>query len=314
MGVNPAYRLPKPPHGHKSLKIKSFIASCSELTPRRQWAGRSLASISNKNMVVKRRNILYFILLLIALFFLFKIGFFNFLTRQLNPLLGGLNREGASINQAIRGMNIKDILSENEQLKKQIANLQKENVGLLDSAQRLDLLSRQLGFISKQKNRPILANIIGQNEEDGINYYLLDRGSDDEISVGAAVVVNDGFLVGKIVKVKKNYSYLLPLYDNHFLTSVDFLTTEKGGQLISGLAQGKQGLGIEVKFVPLDSPVEIGDYLITSGLEKSIPRGLIVGQVSGVEEKTDLSFQNVLIQPLISWSNVRIVAVLMGSN
>jgi len=98
------------------------------------------------------------------------------------------------------------------------------------------------------------------------------------------------------------------------LTSVDFLTAEKAGQLISGLAQGKQGLGIEVKFVPLDSPVEIGDYLITSGLEKNIPRGLMVGQVSGVEKRTDLSFQNVSIQPLISWSNMRIVTVLAGSN
>jgi len=265
-------------------------------------------------MVVKPRNILYFILILIALFFLFKIGFFNFITRRLNPVLGGLNKEGTNINQAAMGTNIKNVLSENEQLKKQIADLQKENIGLLDSSQKFDLLSQQLGFVSRQKNRPILANIIGQNEENGINYYLLDRGGDDQVSIGAAVVVNDGFLVGKIAKVQKNYSYLLPLYDNHFLTSVDFLTTEKTGQLISGLAQGKQGLGIEVKFVPLDSPVKIGDYLITSGLEKNIPRGLIVGQVSNIEKKTDLSFQNVSIQPLISWSNVRIVVVLTGSN
>ena len=265
-------------------------------------------------MVVKPRNILYFILLLIVLFFLIKIGFFNFLTRGLNPLLGGLNRDGANINKVAQGINIKDLLSENEQLKKQIADLQRENAGLLDSAQRFDLLSKQLGFISKQTNRPILANIIGRNEEEGISYYLLDRGSDDQVSLGAAVVVNDGFLVGKIAKVKKNYSYLLPLYDNHFLTSVDFLTAEKTDQLISGLAQGKQGLGVEVKFVPLDRPVKAGDYLITSGLEKNIPRGLIVGQVSSVEKKTDLSFQNVSIQSLISWSNVRIVAVLAGSN
>ena len=265
-------------------------------------------------MAIKRRNILYFILILIALFFLFKIGFFNALTRLFNPVLGRMNKEGADINQSLSATSIKGLLSENKQLKKQIADLQKENVGLLDAAQKFDLLSQQLGFISKQKNQPVLANIIGQNEENGINYYLLDRGTDDQISVGAAVAVNDGFLVGKIAKVKKNYSYLLPLYDNHFLTSVDFLTAEKTGQLVSGLAQGKQGLGVEVRFVPLDSPIKVGDYLITSGLEKNIPRGLIVGQVSNIEKGADLSFLNVSIQPLISWSSVRIVAILMSGN
>jgi rod shape-determining protein MreC len=261
-------------------------------------------------MVIKRKSIFYFILLLIVLFFFFKIGLFNSLARYLNPLLGGLNNQGANLNQAIRRIDAKDVLSENEQLKKQVSDLQKNNADLLDSAQKLDLLSKQLGFYSKQKNSPILANIIGQDDENGINYYILDRGVDDGIAAGAAVVINDGFLVGKIIKVQKSHSYLLPLYDNHFLTSVDFLTTEKTGQLVSGLAQGKQGLGIEVKFVPLDISVKTGDYLITSGLEKNIPRGLIVGQVSNVEKKNDASFQNISIQSLISWSNTRIVMVL----
>lgn len=263
-------------------------------------------------MVIRKKHIFNLILILIVVFFLFRIGFFVFLTKLIDPLLSGLNTQGARIHgQVLAASNEKDLLSENEQLKKQIADLQKENVDLRIAAQKFTLLSQQLGFISKQKNQPVLANIIGQSIESGLNYYILDQGSDNKVQVGAAVVVNDGYLVGKIVRVDNNHSYLLPLYDNHFLTSVDLLT-KNSGQFISGLAQGKHSSGLDVKFVPLDKQVNVDDYIITSGVEKNIPRGLIVGKVAGVDKKPNEPFQSLSIEPLVSFTDLRIVMILVS--
>ncbi len=266
-------------------------------------------------MTIKHKKVIGVVLIIIALFFLLKIGLGGLLGHFFSPLLSSFNQQGLKLNSFLTAYSQKkNLLSEINQLKQQVADYQKEIVSLRSDEQKSALVEKYLQFLNQQKQTFILANIIGESYESEINYFIIDRGSDDKIKEGAALVVDDGYLAGKIVRVDKKYAYFLPIYDNHFLTSVDFLTNKPSTQLISGLAQGKHGINLEINFVPLDRNIKPGDYVITSGLEKNIPRGLIVGQVENVEKKPNKAFQNTFIKPLISLGDLRVVAVLINDN
>jgi rod shape-determining protein MreC len=260
-------------------------------------------------MAIKNKKTISIILIIIFLFFLLKIGTFHFFINWFNPSLKTATKGGVETGSFLNTLQKNNLLSELDNLKDQNTELQKEVVSLRTELIKFNLLSQQVKFINQQKYHYVLSNIIGQNTEVGINYYIIDRGVDDGIREGAAVVVNDGYIVGKIAKVDKNYAYFLPVYDNHFLTSVDFLTKEPGSDVISGLAQGKHGLSMDVNYVPLDKNISGGDYVITSGAEKNIPRGLVVGQVEMVNKKIEAAFQDIVIKPLVSINDLRIVSV-----
>ncbi|MDD2647155.1 MAG: rod shape-determining protein MreC [Patescibacteria group bacterium] len=265
-------------------------------------------------MAVRNKKTLSIILIIVFLFFLLKIGAFNFIADWFNPSLRAATNGGVKTGSFLNNLEKNNLLSELDNLKNQNTELQKEVVSLRAELVQFDLLSRQVGFIDQQKYHYVLSNVIGQNTEVGINYYIVDRGRDDRIREGAAVIVNDGYLVGKIAKVDKNYAYFLPIYDNHFLTSVDFLTKDPKAGVISGLAKGKHGLNMQIDFVPLDKNINNGDYIITSGVEKDIPRGLIVGQVETVERKNESAFQNIITKPLVSLGDLRIVSIEVNDN
>lgn len=267
-------------------------------------------------MVVGLKKIIFILLIFVFLLFLFKIGFFNFLDGIFRPVLIGLNERGSKLNSFfIPLINKKNLLSKIKDLENKVLQLQAENINLKLQAEENKFLRNQLKFLKFQKFNFILANIIGQRSEVGYNWYIIDRGADDGLKDGAAVIVNDGYLVGKIMKIEKNFSYFVPIFNDHFLTSVDFLaknvTSTPKMSMISGLAKGRYNLALEVDFIPIEKTVAIGDNVITSGMEEGIPRGLIVGQVENVEKKIDIPFQKAIIKPLISLEDIKIVTVII---
>ena len=68
---------------------------------------------------------------------------------------------------------------------------------------------------------------------------------------------------------------------------------------------------MKMKYVPLNKPVNIGDAVITSGLEENLRRGLIIGQVTEINKKPNAIFQEITVRPLISPENLRVVSILI---
>lgn len=267
-------------------------------------------------MVSAPKKIFLILLFFIVLFFLFKLGVFDILFKFSRSILLNLSERGLKINKLFEPLFIKqNLLSENQNLKDKIFQLQSENINLRIQAEENKILRNQLKFQRRQRYNSVLVDIIGQGSEAGFNWYIVDRGTADGLKIGLAIIVEDGYLVGKIVKAEQNFAYFVPIFDNHFLTSVDFLAKDSinysGVKMVTGLVQGKYGLGIEADFIPVEKNVNLGDYVITSGIEAEIPRGLIVGEVDNIEKKIDVPFQKAAIKPLISLKDLRIVSVLI---
>ncbi len=197
-----------------------------------------------------------------------------------------------------------------------------ENVQLKTIQTENEILKKHLDFLSKSKDRFVLANIIGRRTEAGTIWFLLDQGANQGIKSDLAVLDENGILLGTIIKVEKNISYLRPIFDRRSSLAADIISQElimKIGpedssnkpKIISGIIQGEYGSNLKMKYVPLDKEIKIGDGVITTGQEDGIRWGIIIGQVAEVNKKPNAIFQEVLIEPL-SQTNFRIVSVILS--
>jgi len=77
------------------------------------------------------------------------------------------------------------------------------------------------------------------------------------------------------------------------------------------LAKGEFGLSIKVELVPQDFDLKEGDLIITSGLEKDIPRGLIIGKVNRIISYENELFKSATINPLVDYGEITIISIII---
>ena len=148
------------------------------------------------------------------------------------------------------------------------------------------------------------------------NYYLstleIDIGSKDGIKKNMAVITSEG-LIGKISKVYKNSSEvkLISKSGDKYKTSIIIKAKEKD---YVGIIDGIKGSLIEIKDISKDSNIEIGDEIITSGMEEEIPRGIYIGKVKKIEkDKYDLS-KRIYIETSVDFNKIHYVSVVGDKN
>lgn len=187
---------------------------------------------------------------------------------------------------------------ENAALLLQLAALQAENAQLrelLDARQRLriELAAAEVLYAARD---PFTRKVI------------IDRGSQHDVRAGQPVVDNHG-LVGQVTRA---YPWLAEVT----------LVTDKGQfvpvqNVRNGLRAVLSGTGsdgaLELRFIPLNADFQIGDELVTSGIDGVYPPGLPVARVTNVERGADQIFARITGTPLGGVANHTHVLVVSGS-
>jgi len=194
-------------------------------------------------------------------------------------------------------------------------DLKIENMKLKSYRAENQTLKQHLDFLTESQDKFVLANILGRRYESGFNWIIINKGKKDGVSPGLAVVDQKGSLVGSVVVSKDSISYVRPLLDFYSFVSADIinLNDENKSEITSGVIQGEYNLIVKMKYAPLNQKVELGDIVITSGLEEGIRRGIIIGEVLEINKKPNAIFQELIINPLAE-QNLRIVSVLLPVN
>lgn len=190
--------------------------------------------------------------------------------------------------------------------------IEKENHDVLEEKVKLlsdenDELKKQLNFIQKSETQHILANVVGKEVLSTDQTFIIDRGSNDGIKVDQPVIVGEGILIGKITKVDENISIIRLLNDNRSRIGASIINQNKS----IGVVEGGFGISLKMNLIPRDEIVLVGDKVITSGLEMSIPRGLFIGTVAVVENEPYKPFQQAILTPGTDLGKITIVTVLL---
>jgi rod shape-determining protein MreC len=201
-------------------------------------------------------------------------------------------------------------VSELEEAYRAIADIQSKT--LIDYTQFEEMkeenatLKEQLGFLNDVDQKYAFANVIGKNIDPSGSTIIIDEGSESGINKNDPVVVDRGVLVGKIAEVNKNSSVVQLINDNNSKLAATIINMERS----IGLIEGGYGISVRMGFIPQNEQVEIGDVVITSGLEDSMPYGLVVGTIESIEKEVYEPFQKAIVASPKQLDRLRIVSVL----
>jgi rod shape-determining protein MreC len=171
-----------------------------------------------------------------------------------------------------------------------------------------ETLKAQVGFIERTEFVHVTASILSKNISSTVNRFIINVGLNDGVSLGSAVVADGGIFVGKVTDISARSATVTGLTDPVSAVAVSLLNDRR----TIGVAGGTLGDLLEIKFIPVDEIVKTHDLVVTSGLEESVPSGLLIGIVNTVEHDVGVPFQTAVVEPLIDIRRVFNVLVLLN--
>ena len=193
--------------------------------------------------------------------------------------------------------------AENERLRQRIANLELERNRLLEAEATNRRLQQLLEFRSHLSSGGITASIIAGSASSWFKSCLLNKGSADGVYKGMAVVTPLG-VVGQVVAAAAHTAKVLLLTDAN--SGVDVLVQRTRAR---GIVSGSLDNGTIMKYVKRSEDIQVGDRLITSGLDGIFPKGVMVGTVTKVRKQSLGLFQWIEVMPAVDTSRTEEVLV-----
>jgi rod shape-determining protein MreC len=183
-------------------------------------------------------------------------------------------------------------------------------------AERLDVLSEVefenarlralLDYRSVNPAEVLAAPVIGRDASGRARTLLIGRGEDAGIVKGAAVVVPAG-VVGQVFLASAHAARVLLISDHN--SGVDALVQRSRAR---GIVQGTADGGCVLKYVVRTEDVQVGDLVITSGLDGIFPKGLAIGEVTAIDRGGRGLFQHAEIGPRVDFEELEEVLVTRG--
>jgi rod shape-determining protein MreC len=201
-----------------------------------------------------------------------------------------------------------DLRRENDALRAHLDEMTLELAQTREQAAEVERLRRLLSFAPPQDwdgvGARVVAHRMGPNAV--LDSVTIDKGTLGGAEVNTPVATPDG-LVGRVLRSGLSVSTVLLITDRNSKVPVLGRTHRTSG-VLTGLGPGRP---LEVRYVPLNAPVDVGEILITSGLAQIHPKGLPVARVVAVERSDISLFLTVLAEPLVNLPDLEEVLLLM---
>src|SRR5574343_999352 len=120
---------------------------------------------------------------------------------------------------------------------------------------------------------------------------VLDRGADQGLIEGQPVVDDQG-VVGQVTRVAPDYAEVTLLTDRN--QSIPAQVVRNGLRtVVFGTGDGR----LEMRYMSSNADVQVGDWIVTSGIDGIYPRGLRVGKVESLESDPNGIFSKFILTP-----------------
>src|SRR5579875_2450813 len=170
-------------------------------------------------------------------------------------------------------------------LRARVQALEQDTVRLGELAQENARLHALLDLRQTLRGDLVAAHVIGRDAGTLSRTLVIDRGERDGVTKGAAVLAPSG-IVGHV-----------------FLAARD---------AARGIVEGQVDGGCVLKFVKRTEDVQVGDLVVTSGVDGIFPKGLPVGRVTAVDKRGQGLFQAVEVTPAVDPGALEEVLVTRG--
>lgn len=167
-------------------------------------------------------------------------------------------------------------------------------------------LRKLLDFKASLADRAIAAEVIGTDPSQWFKAIIINKGRSDGLKKGLPVVVPEG-IAGQVTDVGPYYAKVMLIIDRN--SAVDALVQRTRAR---GIIKGESTGQCLFQFVLRKEDVQLGDRIVTSGLDGVFPKGQPVGVVSGVLKRSSGIFQEVSVKPFIDFEKLEEVLVVLN--
>jgi len=194
------------------------------------------------------------------------------------------------------------VRSENERLQKEIAQIR---VGLQQEralAQRSRTLEQLLDLRTQAVDlATVAANVIAGGASPDFRTITVDKGTADGLRPDMAVIAPAG-VVGRIITPSTRAAKVQLLIDRN--AAAGALVERSRAQ---GVAEGSGG-DLRLNYVSGTADVQVGDTVVTSGIDGIYPKGFVIGQIQSVQRGAG-GFDTIVLRPAVDFSSIEAVLV-----
>lgn len=243
------------------------------------------------------------------IFYSVKSGSSNFISNGVNEVLNPIQKITYNISNKIKSslevaFNFKDIIDENDKLKKENIELRNKLIGYEDYKRENEEFRSILEFKNQSEAYNYVGvNIIGKTGGGFFDGYIIDKGTNDGIQKDMAVIAPDG-LVGVITEANDNSAKVQPIVNENTAVAGLVQSTRESTGVVRGYRDYTETPLTKIYYLPVDSDIKEGDVIVTSGLGNFYPKGLRVGEVISVEEDKVKVNKNAIIKPYVDFSKL----------
>ena len=196
---------------------------------------------------------------------------------------------------------------EAEALRARVRRLEQDTARLAETEAENARLRTLLDFRRTLGGTLLTTRVIGHDAAGLSRTLVVDQGSAAGIAKGAAVLAPEG-IVGQVFQVSPHAARVLLVSDHN--SGVDAVVQRTRGRgIVEGTADGRCGL----KFVKRTEDLQVGDLVVSSGLDGIFPRGLPIGHIEAVDKQGQGLFQYGQIEPAVDTERLEEVLVMVGA-
>ncbi len=195
---------------------------------------------------------------------------------------------------------------ENDTLKRALSRAVEKNNQCSETDLSNLRLRNLLDFQKTMTNKVLAAEVIGQDPSPWFKTVIIDKGKADGVEKGLPVVIPEG-IAGQVMDVSGHYAKVLLMIDQS--SAVDALIQRTRAR---GIIEGDTTSRCTFKYVLRKHDIQVGDTVVSSGLDGVFPKGLSIGRVAGVVKPNSGIFQEVTVTPFVDFEKLEEVLVVLN--
>ncbi len=143
----------------------------------------------------------------------------------------------------------------------------------------------------------VLGDISHTGRDPFRNVVIVNRGSQHNIQAGQAVVDSKG-VIGQVTRVYPYSCEVTLITDKNLSIPIQVERNQ-----LRAIAFGQSGNTLDIPYLPTNVDIQIGDKLVTSGIDGIYPAGLAVATVTKIEQDPESQFAKIISTPIAQVSH-----------
>ena len=198
-----------------------------------------------------------------------------------------------------------DVQEENRLLRKIISDLIEQRIRLEEVEIVNQRLKELLGFQESFPVPLVPASVIGEDISGWVQTIVIDRGEKDGIQEGMPVLCPSG-VIGQVLESSPHFARVLLITDHS--SEIAALTQRTRAR---GMIEGLGDRSCRLKYVHIFEDILPGDVVVSSGMDRIYPKGLMIGTVSRLDKEAYGLFQEAHVQPAVDFHKLEEVFVIV---